>query len=50
MIHLHFKSDFSRKANCGLQSDTEADTSKYLILENGIQNKVDSDVSRQSKS
>lgn len=36
----------SRKAKFGLQSGTGADTSKYLILEYGIEDKRDPDVRR----
>ena len=36
----------SRKAKFGLQSGTGADTSKYLILEYGIEDKRDPDARR----
>ena len=43
---LAFLDQISRKANFGLQFGTDVDTSKYLILNYGIEDKVDSDVKR----
>lgn len=43
---LAFLDQISRKANFGLHVGTDVDTSKNLILNYGIEDKVDSDVKR----
>lgn len=43
---LAFLNQISRKVNFELQIGTDVDTSKYLILNYGIEDKVDSDVKR----
>ena len=43
---LAFLDQISRKANFELQIGTDVDISKYLILNYGIEDKVDSDVKK----
>lgn len=44
---LAFLNQISRKVNFGLQIGTDVDTSKYLILNYGIEDKVDSDEKKE---
>ena len=43
---LAFLDQISRKSNFELQIGTDVDISKYLILNYGIEDKVDSDVKK----